>query len=52
MVLEGTLMVGYQPVENKGLVNFFRMIVNVNPTPTREHMDYVIEEINRLGKDL
>ena len=52
MVQEGSLMIGYQPIENKGHVNFFRMIVNITPTPKKEDMDYVLEKIESFGKDL
>ncbi|CAL4232446.1 unnamed protein product, partial [Meganyctiphanes norvegica] len=52
MMKAGTLMVGYQPLDNKNYVNFFRMITTCIPTPTKEHMDFVINEIDRLGKDL
>lgn len=52
MVKEGTLMVGYSPIANKNLVNFFRMVTTCTPTPTPAHMDFVVEEIERLGDDL
>ncbi len=51
MVLEGTLMIGYQPMANKGWVNFFRIIIS-NPTIDNEDLDFVIKEIDRLGKQL
>ncbi|KAL5009445.1 hypothetical protein ScPMuIL_011750 [Solemya velum] len=51
MVTEGTMMIGYTPLSAKGLVNFFRIIVG-NPLTTHEEMDFVLEEIHRLGKDL
>lgn len=52
MVQSGTLMVGYQPIENKNLVNFFRMTNTCVPVPTSADMDFVLDEIERLGKDL
>lgn len=45
----GTMMVAYQPL--KKLPNFFRMI-NSNPAQTHDDMDFVLNEIERLGKDL
>ncbi|XP_045605307.1 cysteine sulfinic acid decarboxylase isoform X1 [Procambarus clarkii] len=52
MVKQGTMMVGYQPIACKNLVNFIRMVTTCTPTPTHEHMDFVISEIERLGADL
>lgn len=52
MVREGSMMVGYQPVASKGLVNFIRMVTTCTPTPTLAHMDFVLDEIARLGADL
>ncbi|XP_063596063.1 cysteine sulfinic acid decarboxylase-like [Penaeus indicus] len=52
MVRDGSLMVGYQPVASKGLVNFIRMVTTCTPTPTRAHMDFVLDEFERLGADL
>ncbi|XP_063880876.1 cysteine sulfinic acid decarboxylase-like isoform X2 [Scylla paramamosain] len=52
MVQQGTLMVGYSPIAVKKLVNFFRMVTTCTPTPTPAHMDFVLDEIERLGEDL
>lgn len=52
LVLNGTLLVGYQPLASKGLVNFFRMINTSHPQPTNAHMDYVLDEIERRGIDI
>lgn len=49
MMESGTTMVGYQPQGNK--VNFFRMVIS-NPAATRSDIDFLIEEIERLGQDL
>uniref|UniRef100_A0A673NFA8 Glutamate decarboxylase 1 n=2 Tax=Sinocyclocheilus rhinocerous TaxID=307959 RepID=A0A673NFA8_9TELE len=50
MMMEcGTTMVGYQPQGDK--VNFFRMVVS-NPAVTRSDIDFLINEIERLGQDL
>uniref|UniRef100_A0A8C5FSP8 Glutamate decarboxylase 1 n=1 Tax=Gadus morhua TaxID=8049 RepID=A0A8C5FSP8_GADMO len=45
----GTTMVGYQPQGTK--VNFFRMVIS-NPAATRSDIDFLIDEIERLGYDL
>ncbi|XP_071541227.1 cysteine sulfinic acid decarboxylase-like isoform X2 [Panulirus ornatus] len=52
MVRQGTLMIGYQPIASKNLVNFFRMVTTCTPTPTHADMDFVLDEIERLGADL
>lgn len=49
MMQEGSMMITYNP-EGK-YVNFFRMVVT-NRNSTIEDMDFVVEEIARLGKDL
>jgi len=46
---QGTMMVGYQPLGNK--VNFFRMVV-FSPLLSQKDMDFFLDEIERLGKDL
>uniref|UniRef100_A0A8C0L1E3 Glutamate decarboxylase 1-like n=1 Tax=Canis lupus dingo TaxID=286419 RepID=A0A8C0L1E3_CANLU len=49
MIEEGTAMISYQPCGDK--VNFFRMVFS-NPATRRADVDYLIDEIERLGKDL
>ena len=49
MAMEGTMLIGYQPLNGK--VNFFRMVV-ANLESTTKDMDFVIYEIDRLGRDL
>ena len=49
MMKSGTLMIGYNPDGN--LVNFFRMVISNFDTQT-EDMDFLVEEIDRLGRDL
>ena len=52
MIKQGTLMVGYQPLKHKGLCNFFRMVVHCLPESNDKEMDFVLDEIERIGKDL
>lgn len=52
MIKQGTMMIGYTPMAHKGLVNFFRMVVNCQPPPTKENMDFVVEQIEKYGEDL
>lgn len=49
MMEYGTTMVSYQPQGDK--VNFFRMVIS-NPAAAFEDIDFLIEEIERLGQDL
>ncbi|XP_071103168.1 cysteine sulfinic acid decarboxylase-like isoform X1 [Haliotis cracherodii] len=49
MTEEGTLLIGYQPDGHR--VNFFRMVVS-NTSSTLYDMDFVVSEIDRLGRDL
>lgn len=49
MTHEGTLMIGYQPLKDHG--NFFRMITS-NSAANPADMDFILNEIERLGKDL
>ncbi|XP_047146724.1 cysteine sulfinic acid decarboxylase [Hydra vulgaris] len=49
MTLEGTMLCGYQPLKEH--VNFWRMTV-INPAVTYDDMDFVVNEIERLGRDL
>lgn len=51
MMEKGTMMVGYTPLAPKKLVNFFRIIIH-NPLCDFSDMDFVIDEIQRLGNDL
>lgn len=49
MMERGTTMVGYQP--GKGKPNFFRMIIS-NPAITEADLDFLIDEIVTIGKNL
>ncbi|XP_053409041.1 cysteine sulfinic acid decarboxylase-like [Mercenaria mercenaria] len=51
MLHEGTIMIGYQPLQSKGFVNFFRLVVG-NAKCNFSDMDFVISEIERYGADL
>ncbi|KAF0290391.1 Cysteine sulfinic acid decarboxylase [Amphibalanus amphitrite] len=52
MVRSGTLMVGYQPLPHKQAVNFFRLVFTAVPPLGRAEVDYMLDEIERLGRDL
>uniref|UniRef100_A0A182VX91 Cysteine sulfinic acid decarboxylase n=1 Tax=Anopheles minimus TaxID=112268 RepID=A0A182VX91_9DIPT len=52
LVKRGTVLVGYVPLLHKGIGNFFRMVVTCHPRPTPETMQYIIDEIERVGEEL
>ncbi|KAG7154178.1 Acidic amino acid decarboxylase GADL1-like 2 [Homarus americanus] len=52
MIKAGSMMIGYQPVKEKGLVNFVRMINTCVPAPTNQHMEQVLDQLEALGADL
>uniref|UniRef100_A0A8C3RYV2 Glutamate decarboxylase like 1 n=1 Tax=Chelydra serpentina TaxID=8475 RepID=A0A8C3RYV2_CHESE len=49
MMKKGSMMLGYQP--HRGKVNFFRQVV-ISPQVSREDMDFLLDEIDLLGRDL
>ncbi|KAG8139221.1 hypothetical protein E2320_001991 [Naja naja] len=49
MMKKGSMMLGYQP--HHGKVNFFRQVI-ISPQVIREDMDFLLDEIDSLGKDL
>lgn len=49
MMKKGSLMLGYQTHQDKA--NFFRMIV-ISPQVSTDDLDFVLNEIHNLGKDL
>ncbi|KAG5676946.1 hypothetical protein PVAND_006740 [Polypedilum vanderplanki] len=49
MMQAGTLMVGYQPDDRRP--NFFRSIIS-SAAVTEKDVDFMLEEIDRLGQDL
>jgi len=52
LILEGTVMIGYQPLPYKGLANFFRMVLHAVPRPSKEDMEHIVTEIDRIGKSM
>ena len=49
MMMAGTLMVSYQPLGKTP--NFFRSIIS-NPATREEDIDFMLDEMERLGSDL
>ena len=51
MQLNGSMLIGYQPLKTQGFVNFFRIVL-VNPRTTEHDLDRVIELIDEYGRSL
>ena len=51
LVRAGSFLVGYQPMPDKGLVNFFRMVTTCYQSQP-SHMDRLLDEMDSLGADL
>lgn len=51
MVLSGSMMVGYSPLPCKNKGNFFRMTLACFPPTREEDIDFLIDEIERLGEN-
>ncbi|XP_056276501.1 glutamate decarboxylase 1 isoform X2 [Pseudoliparis swirei] len=49
MMEKGSVMIGYQPLGDK--VNFFRCVFS-NPATQQEDIDFLLDEITRLGEDI
>lgn len=52
MILDGTLMIGYQPLPYKNYRNFFRMVIHCVPKAEPEYMDYLLDTIQKYGEKL
>eukprot|EP01147_Barroeca_monosierra_P000560 gene560-3877_t len=51
MQLAGSMMISFNPLLDHSLPRFFRLILN-NTTVNKTDMDFVLEEMDRLGEDL
>uniref|UniRef100_A0A3B4YYX4 Uncharacterized protein n=1 Tax=Seriola lalandi dorsalis TaxID=1841481 RepID=A0A3B4YYX4_SERLL len=49
MMEKGSVLIGYQPLGAR--VNFFRCVFS-NPATQQEDVDFLLDEIARLGRDL
>lgn len=51
MTREGTLMIGYCPLKYiLNTANFFRMVFTCFPIITPNELDFILDEIQRLGE--
>lgn len=51
MVKRGSMMIGYSPLPSKNIGNFFRMTVTCFPTIKVDAIDFLINEIRRIGEE-
>ncbi|XP_034940608.1 cysteine sulfinic acid decarboxylase [Chelonus insularis] len=52
LVLDGHLLIGYTPLTQKNYGNFFRMVVCCVPPPNVASMNFVMEQIEKIGGKL
>lgn len=52
MIQQGAIMVNYAPLPSKNIGNFFRMTLACFPPPTETSIDFLLDEIERLGETL
>lgn len=52
MCLEGTIMVGYSPLPHRGMGNFLRMVLACLPVAGQKDVDFVLDEIERMGEQV
>ncbi|KAH8274558.1 hypothetical protein KR044_012623, partial [Drosophila immigrans] len=50
MAYSGTLMVGYTPLSSRKLGNFLRMVLTCFPVLEESELDFILDEIERLGE--
>lgn len=51
MIDRGTMMITYCPLPNRKLGNFFRMVVTCFPPATKESMQFILDEIEKLAEE-
>lgn len=52
MIYSGSLMVGYSPLKSQNFGNFFRMVLTCFPVLKSEELDFILDEIERLGEKI
>lgn len=51
MIRQGTLMLGYSPLQYRNVGNFFRMVFTCFPIMDENELIFIIDEIERLGEE-
>ncbi|XP_058975350.1 cysteine sulfinic acid decarboxylase-like [Musca domestica] len=49
MIRQGTLMMGYSPLQYRNIGNFFRMVFTCFPVMQEAELDFILDEIERLA---
>lgn len=52
MIKRGCMMIGYCPLPSKNMGNFFRMTLACFPPARPDHIDFLCDEIERLGDEI
>jgi glutamate/tyrosine decarboxylase-like PLP-dependent enzyme len=52
MMEKGHLMVNYQPLTSKKMVNFFRLVLTCVPPSSPQDMDFFVDQIQSLGNQI
>ncbi|XP_068143315.1 cysteine sulfinic acid decarboxylase [Drosophila tropicalis] len=52
MAYSGTLMIGYSPLKSQNLGNFFRMVFTCFPILKDDELDFILDDIERLGENI
>uniref|UniRef100_A0A8D9B1X8 Cysteine sulfinic acid decarboxylase n=1 Tax=Cacopsylla melanoneura TaxID=428564 RepID=A0A8D9B1X8_9HEMI len=52
LVLAGTLMIGYQPLQHRNLHNFFRLVTTCHPPSCKNDMEHAIQQIELRGAEV
>lgn len=51
MIYTGTLMIGYSPLLYRNIGNFLRMVLTCFPVLEETELDFILDEIERLGEE-
>lgn len=52
LTMNGNLMISYNPLTQMNIGYFFRMVVTAHPKATKESMEFVLNEIENIGKSI
>lgn len=51
MIRKGSLMLGYSPLQHRNIGNFFRMVFTCFPVIDEPELEFILNEIERLGEE-
>lgn len=52
MLQQGSLMVGYQPLQRNRRPNFFRLVFTCHPQLEKHHVSHLLDQIERLAEEI